>query len=178
MYHISSRIYKNWGESMKKILITTIITISWTHMLIGCSSTHIITQKDELTINEKALNVKTNDERLEVKNLDVKGDSILATRYYDNRELILNISDVRKIVIYRKNDIKLGLIGAAGAAWGYFGTPDKPGDPFAQPGYWAVVLGGLGGAAGYFLGSNFESKETILFESNETSQKFNENVNN
>ncbi len=129
---------------MKKILITTIMAIIWTHMLIGCSSTRIITQKDELTVNEKALLVKTNDERFEVKNLDVKGDSILATRYYDNRELDLHISDVRKIVIYRKNGVKLGLIGAAaGAAWGYFGTPDEPGDPLAQPGYWAVVLGGL-----------------------------------
>ncbi len=81
------------------------------------------------------------------------GDSVLATGYYNDSELHLHVSEIKKIEIYQKNAIKLGLIGAAaGAAWGYFGTPDEPDDPLAQPGYWAVILGGLGGGVGYALG--------------------------
>ena len=144
-----------------------IVCAVWVSMLLGCSTTRVITAQHGLTLLQDAVLVTTTGARLGTRLVVTTGDSILAYDYTFDRNLHFHFSAVQKVeTIDRRKAALAGLwLGAAGGAiLGCFTGEQHPDDALEGRGAHAVMLGILGGSVGAIIGAVKGRTETYVFE--------------
>ena len=135
-------------------------------ILTACSSTRMITPKEDFKLDRKAGLVLDDNAIIGIMSLYTKGDSITARDYSFNREYLFHFSEVQKIEVKDhtrgawQGFLWLGAIGAAYGTFASFNTDERGPLRWTAPFIWGM----FGGAGGTLIGAVKAKTETYYFK--------------